>query len=179
MYNSLDMKGKYFLLCGLSVFTVLFYCIGNDCIYIGVALSTALYHITIRLAILWAVKKCDIKTESGYFRQKKREMKFYRFIKLATIKNLLPAYYYVAAKKDILKAIKATCITEVTNAIIIPLDLLPLIISLLSKSGLEYIIPLGTVSLIMGLVDIIMLFSQRYNRFRMLDVKPRLQSRCQ
>lgn len=176
------MKPKFLILiASLSVASIVFYAIGGACIYGAVASSTVLFHIVIRLVIGFGVGKCskEFDFRSKFFAEKKREAKFYRLIKLHTLKNLLPAYCEYDFAADPNGSVQKTCVVEVTNAIVIVLTFLPPIFAAIAKSGLEFLIPLGVVSFLLGLYDLFMLLSQRYIRFRMLSLIDRRRQRCQ
>lgn len=185
LYNRATMNGKLlFLIGGFAVVIATAFAIGftvfSPCVYAGAAFAIAEYQIVIRAVVFKAMQKCAFKPHLNgkFFGQKKWEARFYRLIKLHSIKDLLPAYGYVDARKDIVGAIRLSCVTEISNAVIIPLSYLPLIYAAIARSQPQYIVSIGVLCLMMSVYDLFMLFAQRYNRFRMKEITRRL-SRCQ
>lgn len=164
-------------MCGLLAASAILYPIGificKTALIAAAAFSTAFYEIGMRQVINCLVKTCFHESNSARFKIRKWENKFYRIIRLHSIKGLLPPYNseILAVKNGTAQAITGTMITEISNEIIIPLGYLPLIFALILKSGIEFVVSLGAIGLIVGLYDLIMLFAQRYNRFRLISLR--------
>jgi len=142
-----------------------------------ISLGVAFYHFAMRLAvgtIVDLIMKNKANYKNFWFREKKFENKFYKFLRVQKWKKYLPTYSpetFDTNKKNVKEIIGATCQAEIVHEIVMPLSLLPMILIPFLGGAAAFIIT----SIISMLLDFSFVILQRYNRPKLIKVMDRFE----
>ena len=167
-----------FLFVAFMVLLPLFIATKNTVIEaVTITFGITLYHFVMRLTVGTTVNlimknKADYK--KFWFREKKFESKFFKFIRVKKWKKLLPTYNpatFDASQKTVYEIVGATCQAEIVHEIIMVLSLLPIIFIPLLGGAIAIIIT----SVLATLFDFLFVILQRYNRPKLIKVMNRFK----
>lgn len=139
---------------------------------VTITFGISLYHFAMRLmvgTIVNLIMKNKANYKNAWFREKKFEKKFYKFIGVKRWKKHLPTYspeMFDIDKKTFYEIIGATCQAEVVHEIIMVLSLLPMVL-IPVLGGVVAIIITSIVSMTFDGLFVIL---QRYNRSRLVRI---------
>ena len=143
------------------------------CFTLAIVSSTTFYHFAMRLAvggIVNGLSKKAINYNNFWLRQHKWESKVYKALHVHGWKDKMPTYApdNFDLNKGLNSVIHATCVAEIVHTIIIPLSFLPLIVAIIMCADMSDIIVFTVTGIIAGLVDLLFVIIQRYNRPRLI-----------
>lgn len=142
---------------------------------IAITIGVTLYHFAVRLAIGYSVDgimKNNANPNNAWFREKKFEAKFYKFIRIRKWKKHLPTYSpstFDPNGKTVEEIVGATCQAEVVHEVIMVFSLIPIAFIPLLGAPWAFIIT----SILAMLFDSLFVLLQRYNRPKLIRVMKR------
>ncbi len=140
-----------------------------------VVFATLLYHFGMRLIAGGLVKGLSgtFNYDNAFFREKKFEQGFYKFIKVKVWKDKVPTYSeedYDLTNLTYDQVIQNTCMAETTHWTMAFASFLPIVVPIITKQ-LAHAIIFPVAAVIGFFVDIIFVIVQRYNRPRLAVLK--------
>ena len=171
------MKKKMYIITAVSAaVAVVFYCFYKVdwCLSLAIVASTTFYHFAMRLAVGYFVSyvvrpKCDYR--NAWMRQHRWENKAYKLLGVHAWKSKFPAFSpeKFDLKNGLDNVIAATCEAEIVHTVIIFLSYLPLVVACIWGEPTDIII-FAITSVFAGLIDLIFVIIQRYNRPRLVRI---------
>lgn len=163
-----------------AIFTVVFavmlalnFIVGGQPFFaLSITAGVILYHFAMRLAVGYginALMKNRANYKAWWFRERKWESGFYRFIKVKKWKKFAPTYApdtFSPSVKSWEEIAMATCQAEIVHEIIIALSFLPLLLIIPFGEPLVFILT----SVLSALIDAVFVILQRFNRPRIVKL---------
>ena len=158
------------LLVGLIACGVSYYFTQNSVLFsVTITIGTCFYHFAVRLLVghsVDAICRNRMNYNRWWFRERKHEAKFYKFIGVKKWKKFLPTYnaeYYDVKKHSIEEIIQTTCQSEVVHEINMVLSFVPIIFTIWFGSLVAFIVT----SCLAFCFDSLFVILQRFNRPRL------------
>ena len=139
---------------------------------LSITFGTVFYHFSMRMMLGLTLNKYITKPlnyESKWFSKKSFEAGFYQKVRIRDWKNMLPTYYpekFLFRTHTELDLIQTMCIAEIGHEMMILLSYIPIIFSLFFGQFYVFLIT----SFLAGLCDAVFVMAQRYNRFRIVKI---------
>lgn len=169
-------KSHFFLYLAAGItggLTLLFAALSENslCLTLAITFGTTFYHTAMRLAVggLGLVLFPRGGENAKWFREKSWEKALYRKLRVRQWKNRMPTYrpeFFDLRTRTLPEIVRATCISEITHEIIVPLSFAPLLVIPRFGAAPVFVIT----SLLAALCDSVFVIMQRYNRPRLLKL---------
>lgn len=161
------------LLIGFVVFYAIFLFFRTSIFKtITVTLGVLLFHFAMRLFVNWFFKSMKGRPwnhTNKWFRERNYERGLFKVLRVASWKNHIPDYNpedFDQKQKKLSKMISNSCREEVTHIVMIIANFLPILLPI-SLSGVNFWL-LFWLSVLGGIIDLMFILKQRYNRPRMV-----------
>lgn len=162
------------LLIGFVVFYAIFLFFRTDVLFnITVIFGVLLYHFAVRLFINWFFKSMKGRPwnhTNKWFRPRNYEKSLFKIFKVGKWRNHIPNYNpedFDIRKKKLSKIISNSCREEIAHIIMIIASFLPVLLPLF-LSGVSFWLLFWS-SVLGGIIDLLFIAVQRYNRPRMVS----------
>ncbi len=160
-----------------TVISVLLYQLTERGIWLTLSITagTFLYHFAMRLVVGLVVNrfiKKPVNYKADWFLLRRWEPKVYRKLGIRRWKNKLPTYYpqdFSIRNHSVQELLQTMCIAEIGHELMIVLSFVPLLLSIWFGTFAVFLIT----SLCAGMVDLVFVLIQRYNRNRLVKIAER------
>ena len=159
-----------FFAAGLIAFGISYYFTGVPVLFtFAITFGTCLYHFGIRLIVghgIDAIYRNKMNYNRWWFRERKHEAGFYKFLHVQKWKKIMPTYTsdaYDVKKHSLEEIVQVTCQSEVVHEINMVLSFVPIIFTIWFGSFVAFLVT----SIAAFIFDSIFVIMQRYNRPRL------------
>ena len=161
-----------------AIFALLYHLFGHNAYFvIAISAGTTAYHFTMRLVVGFLfdiILKNKVDYTKRWFCVGKGEYNFYKLLKVKRWKDKMPTFQpdtFDTSKHSWEEILQATCQSELVHETNVLLSFLPIIASIWFGEIWVFV----ATSILSALFDLLFVFMQRFNRYRLLKLQSRLQ----